>query len=271
MEKIRDTLGEEIIHIIPLGHEIDRAVIPFERYKANKVYLLAVTERPKHNKTKYSDEMIEEQKYYLEAVRNKLEERGMEVECRHVDMFDLLEVIKNVSSIILEEKSRNNMVYINISGAGRLTSVGATLAAMVHGATAYYVGADKYSQNEEDRKEHGLSICRELKLQFLENLQLQLPDKNSMKVLVKLCKEQKGMKTIDILNFLRDVGVEGFEEDYSRLRRVSRINYLMKLNKGLLEKLEKSGYITRERQGRYNIIRITKAGIYVSHISGLLK
>jgi len=27
---------EEIVHIVPLGHEIDRAVKPFERYKANK-------------------------------------------------------------------------------------------------------------------------------------------------------------------------------------------------------------------------------------------
>jgi len=271
MEKPSEEFGEEIVHIIPLGHEIDRAVVPFERYKANKVYLLAVTERPKDSKTKYSDKLIEEQRCYLEIVRNKLKERGIEVVHRNVDMFDLLEVIKNVSNVILEEKTKNNTVFVNISGAGRLTSVGATLAAMAHGAKAYYVGADEYSESEEDKKKHGLSICRKLKLQFLEKLQLQLPKNTEMKILVKLCEEQKEMKTIDILKFLRAEKVEGFEEEYLRLRRTERSNYLMKLNKGILEKLEASGYVTRERRGKCNIIKITKAGIYVAHISGLLK
>jgi len=27
---------EEIVHIVPLGHEIDRAVKPFERYKSQQ-------------------------------------------------------------------------------------------------------------------------------------------------------------------------------------------------------------------------------------------
>ena len=31
---------EEIVHIIPLGFEIDRAVKPFGKLKANRVYIL---------------------------------------------------------------------------------------------------------------------------------------------------------------------------------------------------------------------------------------
>jgi predicted transcriptional regulator len=118
--------------------------------------------------------------------------------------------------------------------------------------------------------EHGLSICKELKLKFLENFQLQLPDKKAIRVLAKLCEEEKGMRTREILDFLREKAVEGFEKEYKKLDRGGKINYLMKLNKGILEKLENSGYIIREKTGRFSLIRITESGKYVAHISGLL-
>lgn len=59
---------EEIVHIVPLGHEIDRAVKPFVSHKANKVYILAVTD----TFGKYSEEMIKKQKYYLERLSEYL-------------------------------------------------------------------------------------------------------------------------------------------------------------------------------------------------------
>jgi len=263
--------GEEIIHIVPLGHEIDRAVKPFERYKTNKVYLLAVTETFE----KYSEDMIDKQKYYVEIVKNRLEKQGIETEYRNIDMFNTLEVIKHISNIIVEEKARSNRVFVNISSAGRLTSVAATLASMAHGVKAYYVVADGYSESEEEKKKHGLSFCRQLRLHFLENLPLLLPTEKEMKVLVRLCKEGKEMTTNDLLEYLGSRKVPGFEK-YADIRsrkmdRGEKINYLMKLNKGILEKLETNGYILREKSGRHNIIKITQSGIYVAHISGELK
>jgi uncharacterized protein YktA (UPF0223 family) len=261
---------EEIVHIVPLGHEVDRVVKPFERFKANRVHLLAITESKK-----YSREMLDKQKYFLEVVKKKLEEKGIEVLCKNVDMFDILEVMKNVSEIIQKEKSENNIVYVNMSGAGRLTSVGATLAAMAHNARVYYVVADRYSKNEEEEMQHGLSICEKLNVVFIENFQLQLPDDTGLKVLVKLCEKEKGMKTKEIFDFLRESNVEGFEKDYTKLigaeKRKTQQGYLIKLNKGILDRLEKSGYIVREKLGRYNTIKITESGKYVAHISGLLK
>lgn len=262
----KEVFGEEIVHVVPLGHEIDRATKPFGRLKANRVYLLAITESEK-----YSKEMVDKQIRFFNVVKKKLEEVGIEVHHRNVDLFDILEVMKNVSDLILSEKSKNNLVYVNMSAAGRLTSVGATLAAMAHGARVYYVVADRYSKNEIEEMEHGLSICKKLKLKFLENFQLQLPDRKGIKVLAKLCKEEKGMKTREILGFLRENGVEGFEKDYKKLDRGGKINYLMKLNKGILEKLENNGYIIREKTGRFSLIKITESGTYVAHISGLLK
>lgn len=219
--------------------------------------------------------MIDKQRYYVEVVKNKLEKQGIEIEYRNIDMFNTLEIIKHISNLIVEEKAKGNRVYVNISSAGRLTSVAATLAAMAHGVKAYYVVADGYPESEEEKKKHGLSFCKELRLQSLENIPLQLPSKKEMKVLVRLCKEGKGMKTIDILEYLGSQKEEGFEKCANiRSRNISRgekINFLMKLNKGILEKLEASGYISREKSGRYSLIKITQSGIYIAHISGELE
>ncbi|MCD6243351.1 transcriptional regulator [Candidatus Bathyarchaeota archaeon] len=272
MEEIEEMeLGEEIVHIIPLGHEIDRAVKPFERYKANRAYILSVTD----GFGKYSREMVKEQEYYVNTVTRILEKYGIKVILRNVDMFNILELIKNISNIIVEEKSKGNQVYVNISSAGRLASVAAYLAAMAHNAKAYYVVADHYSTSKMEKKKHGISICEKLRINFLETFRMHLPKENEMKVLIKLCEKPEGMKTSDLVVYLASQGVEAFKEQagkkWEEISRKNKINCLMKLNKGILDKLEANGYIKREKVGRYNTIKITKAGIYVAYISGKLK
>jgi len=260
---------EEIVHIVPLGHEIDRAVKPFETHKADKVYILVVTD----TFGKYSKKMIDKQKRYLRKVVSKLRDFGIKVECRNVDMFDMLELLRNLSKIIVDEKEKGNRVYINISSAGRLTSAAAILVAMAHGVRAYYVSAERYSETPEEKDKHGLSICGETpKVQVIETFPLQLPDEDGIMVLVKLCKAGKGMKTTEIAEYLGYENVEGFEGSapWSKVPREERFKYLMKLNKRILDKLEEAGYIIREKRGRHNIIKITTGGVYVAHISGKL-
>jgi predicted transcriptional regulator len=84
------------------------------------------------------------------------------------------------------------------------------------------------------------------------------------------------MKTDDILEYLGSQKVAGFEEcanihSPGRIHRRGKINYLMKLNKRILEKLEEAGYISREKSGKYNLIEITPRGVYIAHLSGELR
>ena len=44
--------------------------------------------------------------------------------------------------------------------------------------------------------------------------------------------------------------------------REERFKYLIKLNKWILDKLEESGYMTREKRGRHNIMKIITGGLY---------
>jgi len=265
---------EEIVHIVPLGHEFDRVVRPFDKLKANRVYLLTIL---KEVDIPYvTEEMAKKQMYFVKLVKDVLEKRGIDVLLEHTNIFDMLDVLKKVSKIIRMEKGKNNIVYVNMSGAGRLTSVAATLAAMAHGAKVYYVIADRYSKTEEEEMRHGLSICEKLRIIYLVNFQIILPDETSLKLLAKLCTKEKGMKTNEIIQFLKEIGNEEFDETKYKAKQEKRDErsikqaLLTKLNKKILEKLEHSGYVTREKVGRYNTIKITEAGRYIAHISGLL-
>ncbi|HUK85527.1 MAG TPA: DUF6293 family protein, partial [Candidatus Acidoferrum sp.] len=254
------------VHIIPLGFEIDRAVVLLEKLPANRVYLLVTPEDPD-----YPDEK-KEQLHYVNEVTRKLREKKIEVIMKEVDCFDIKQLMNSVSSLILEEKSKGNVVYVNMSAGGRLSSVGATLAAMAHNAEVYYASASEYSKNDSDRQLHGLSICNKSEGMIIENFQIKLPDDAGKIVLTSIWRKGKKMNTEEILETLVAKGVEIFadekkfrsKEEQRRLQQKNRVN----LNKAVLNKLEKDGYILREKSGRFNKISLTESGEYMANIIG---
>jgi len=257
---------EEIVHIIPLGYEIDRAVKPFEGssgLKANRVYLLSpvgVTEVP--------TPIAEKHGRYLKTVQERLESLGIKVIVVPTNIIDIFEVLKQVSCIIREEEEKKNMVYVNMSSSGRLTSVAATLAGMVHGVKVYYVESNDYADNDPRMEEHGYTIVEIPKIRYLENFQINLPDETQMKVLVRL--QQRGkMRTLDIIEYLRSECFPDFAAYYPNLNRNEKSRLIMKLNRNILDKLERQGLIRRNKLGREKEFEITEAGKYIGSISGL--
>lgn len=257
---------EKIVHVVPVGLEIDRVVKPFEDkngLKANKVYILSAVE---DGITPPS--FVKEHRKYVSIVKERLTQLDIRVDVINAHLIDLLEVMQKASNIIQKELKEGNIVYVNMSGAGRLTSVGVTLAGMVHGAKVYYVEADEYSDTKEKKKEHGYSICHELRIKFLENFKIQLPNTTQLKVLVELYKRGK-MRTYDIIKFLASLKIEGFPEDYYSLSRNEKTRIIIKLNRKVMKNLEESEYIVKEKIGRENEYKITESGRYIASISGL--
>ena len=256
---------EQSIHIIPLGHEIDRAIAPFEKAKADKVYLLS-------NFGEMTP-MGEEQDYYTHEVITRLKALDIKVECVETDLFDLLDIICKTAIIIRKEKDRGNRVNVNMSSAGRLTSVGVTLAAMAHDVHVYYVKSDAYPEGHEERLAHGLSICSSGNITRLVNFKFLLPDETGIQILVGLCDALKPDSNRDILNMLQETGVPGFEVLYDEVtrekRRAVQSRQLMRLDKTILTRLEKDGYISREKRGRNVVVAITETGLYAACASGL--
>jgi len=113
------------------------------------------------------------------------------------------------------------------------------------------------------------AIVTQPQVHFLENFNIQLPDERGKLLLVEIYKKEK-MKTGDLLEFLYQQGVEGFEDNPSKLSRSEKITLLMRLNKGITGKLENAGYITKEKRRRENLYHITESGKYVACVSGLL-
>ena len=259
----------EVVHIVPLGFEIDRAVVPFDNTKADRVYLLSPV-----NIRGADWQHEEKQAYYMAKVREKLESAGIEVIRMSLDLLDPLAVMKVVSMIAVHEKKKGNHVHINISAGDRLSSVAAAMTGMLHDANVYYVKADRYAWNEQEKREHGLSVCENGEILRLENLPFVLPEPQGLIVLASLTKHPGDVSTRELLDALQESGIEGFGKLYDEvepsLRRSVQTRQLMKLDKTILSKLENSGYVKRTKRGRNVYISLTEAGRYVAHISGMM-
>ncbi|MCX6693534.1 MAG: DUF6293 family protein [Methanomicrobiales archaeon] len=263
---------EETVHIVPLGYEFDRAVKPFEHVKVNRVYLVTID--PGRYTGPDAVRKNAKQEFFDMKVTEALTGMGIEVRLVRVDMFDVLSVLQCISSLIIAERVQGNRVFLNMSACGRLTSVAATLAAMAHHVTAYYVWADRYAESPDEEHDHGLSISDGTKIRMLENLHIARPDDVSEIILAELSRHEGGLTTDEILAFLHQRGVEGYDVDFRLLdtsaRRRHQINYLMRLNKGILTRLERDGHVVRRRVGRHTIVTVTGSGKYLASISGMI-
>jgi hypothetical protein len=268
------------VHVVPLGHEVDRAVRPFDHISADLVYVLAVT-----NREKYAKEMIDQQEYFTQQVIKGLEERHITVQFISVDLFDVLTVMQQLSYIIRQERDAGNNIHVNISACGRLTSIATAFAAMAMSRNfedeertpvrVYYVHADRYSETKEERLNHGISICTGEKITMFENFQIVMPDPVSTDLLVYLMDKRDGIDTDELFDFLREKKVEDFKVDYATLKPVDKrrtqSNYLMMANRRYLEKLRKQRYISVNKSRLKKTISITPAGRQIASISGKIQ
>jgi len=251
------------VHVIPINYEIDRAVKPFEKMKANKVYLL-------HSKRKISNENEVDPEYFLQIVKKRLKNMNIEVITQESDIYDPLPLLSTISDIIAHEKKENNLVYVNMSASEKLTAVASTLSAMYHNVKVYFVYNDGgYSKNEEELLEHGLSIVNEPNYFILTNFNIDIPVGAKTTFLVELYKKGK-MTTNDIIEMIKDNRLEGFEDLNENIGGKQRTtsNLLVRINRGLLDGLQLNGYIRIEKKGRNKIIIITDKGRYAACLIG---
>jgi hypothetical protein len=254
---------EEIVHIIPLSFEIDRAVKPFDKMRANRVYLL-------HSKSIKGKSKIRDPRVFLESVKKQLEQRGIEVVTQESDISDPLPLLSTISNIIVKEKKLKNLIYVNMSASGKLTAVAATLAAMYHNVKVYYVPTDVgYVMDEKEMLKHGISIVDDPKCIILTNFNIDMPSGAKSTFLVELYEKGK-MTTNDIVNMIKENKLKGFEDLNEGFRGKQRTssNLLVRINRGILDELQRNGYIEIEKKGRNKIIVITDKGKYAACLIG---
>lgn len=141
-------------HIIPLGTEIDRAVIPLREYNATKAVILC---------DRNPDGISE---YFLNRIKKRIREecpnvKDVSVEC-WFDWRDLSSIIAKMSEVVRREQEAGSHTWINISSGSKLSAIAGTMVAMMYGSHAYYVVPEKYAKRVKRQATTGFADAIEI-------------------------------------------------------------------------------------------------------------
>lgn len=286
MKGSRNELGKTV-HIIPLGHERERATFPFEDRKADLIYLV-VDERGLT--ATRSDDMSADQVRFTDLVYNDLTKKGLTVKIVYTNTFNLATLINTLSKLIILEQENKSTIFMNMSSSGRFASVAASIAGMAHDVRLYYVHSNNFAESRKERLEHGVSICEsvESRVEEFANYRFEVPDKIELTILEELFKKkEKGYhwattkELADVLCIIDDSfdmplfrempkeEKEKMSEGDKTALRNTQSRVLMRLNNSLMKRLIAKKYVERndpkESKVRY---KITASGEYALHLSG---
>lgn len=277
------------VHIIPLGHERERATIPFTNRKADVVYLVVDINTQNKEYDKLST-MQRDQERFTYKVVSDLQNIGIDVKIVYANTFNLIDLINTLSKIILLEKENKSNIFMNMSASGRFASVAASISGMAHDIKLYYVHSEDFSQTHDERLEHGVSICNpeniwveefvnyrfemptDVEISILELLYTKYNTKYvwaTTKELSSLLFKKHPEKNFEDMPVLRDINTKLLPtEELKKLQKLQS-KVLMRLNGSVMKKLIVKNYAERNDPSESSVrYKITQSGIYALHLSG---
>lgn len=271
----------ECVHILPLGHEFDRAVRPFDTVHVNRVYLVVDTGEGTSGGQSRRDVCMDDiqKNNFTPRVKKYLEDKDIEVRIIKTRTFILEELLKTITSLIRMEKELGNDVYVNMSSSGRLAAVGAFLASAAYDVQAYYVHSERFA-NDDEREEHGLSICKNNKSSFLPELKFERPNETESYILEALYnaknnKSDPNVSSMELVDYLESKSISGFViknnngDDADMRKENSR--RLMKLSIIMEKMVTDNSYAVMTKEGRRTMYRITELGQHAFCLCGMDK
>lgn len=267
----RDRPAEDV-HIVPMGWERDRVVLPFTQktggqpwFHAHRIYLLV----PNPSGAKGYPEMAKEDlddiaDVKLIALAGRDEATGKKT--------DFEQVSREVARICSTEIAAGNRVHINISTGSKLAAFAAGLAGMAYvtsdTGSIYYVEPIHYPDDPEEQREHGIAAgMKDIKV--LEPVRLHTPSRLLMLVLGWLHGEQDDwVKAQDITRFLIGVSGSGFERNRptasdksdKAATRADESRLSMMLLRQVLRPLHADDLVNLDKRGRDRYVRLTAKG-----------
>jgi len=253
---------EEYVHIVPLGWEVDRAVLPLKKMHAHRVYILCNPDSHVH------------QKHFCKMVEEFLHKNNIGFQIVKVDAnLDLKGVMREVARLIQLEFNKGNRVYVNMSAAGKIGSIASSLATMAHlkkgGGALYHVIPEDYTEDQEIRMKHGLARGMKGEPIFLPLFDLRLPNLEGGIVLTALASHPKKQLVYkEIIELLRKNKVRGFEDAMygKKTSRDVKNKLNITLNKRIIHKLHEESLIEIEKQGRSRLVKLTDSGEYMASL-----
>ena len=249
---------ERSIHLVPLGWEIDRAVLPLRAMLPHRVYLFC------------NPESHPFQLHFYRQVTSNLDRLNIKHDLVRVDADkDLKELVRELSRLMQIEIAAGNRVYVNISAAGRIGAVAATLASMAHLGNhggAYYVRPERYDPSDEERMKHGLSVGMNGDPVDIPLFPLRLPSSQRQIVLQELVARGGSARYFDLFRSLYIAGVEGYVEVNKQTSRGVKGNLTVRLTKTILRPLLDANLVITEKKSRNAVVRLTASGEYMASL-----
>jgi len=225
----------ERVHVMPVGYENDRIVLPAERLQADRVVLL-----------EYEDET--DHPSYVERVCERLDRAGIARDVVPCDIFDFYDSIGTIAEVATEFDGDD--VHVNLASGSKITAIGGMVACMATGATPYYVRAERYAvETDGDVAEGVREVTR------LPTYPMDSPDPQHVAVMAYLA-ENDGARKGELIRFGEERGLPFLaEHDAANAKSEYRL-----LDSHVVDPLADREYVTVEAVGRSKRVRLTDAG-----------
>ena len=163
------------VHIVPVGYEFDRIVMPLIEYKADRVYLIT------HTKGEDSA------KDYVKNASTELKKKGITdiqiIHCKINDVYDIIHKIREIT-----EQEKDNLVHINISSGNKRATIAGMLVAMMteNNIVPYYVEPEEYGTKSKGLKFLSSGVR---KIEDIPTFKINLPNQDLIKTLKFIAKK----------------------------------------------------------------------------------
>lgn len=243
-------IGFQKVHVVSVGFEIDRVVLPVERIGADRVIIVTNT-----TETGVYREMIDEVRRLLRLTTPRLG-----IEEVPMNIFDMSALVGGIGRLVRREKELQNTVFINISVGTRLFGAAAYLAALMHEAIPYYAEVEEYRTRPEqfrDRKRRPIGISKGVReIHMLPRPQIDFPSMELVAALSILESAGGEAKEGEIIQKLERAGLisEIWEDD--QISKRARATFLRRFG----DPLRRRGWVANRGQRRSATICLTDKG-----------
>lgn len=229
---------EDRIHIIPLGYERDRVIVPPREMGADKVILV-----------KHSLDDDEDYPEYYDDIFAAFDEAAIDVADTTADIFDLYDSLGAIAGLI--EEFRTEDVYVNLATGGKVTAIAGMIACMVtEAAIPYYVSAEHYGDH------HKTPVAETVtNISNLPTYPIEAPTLEQVQILQYIADEGSVSKQ-DLIQYAEANSLP-FISDYQKDEAKGKYR---KLDSHILDPLSSDGYVSITEQGRKKIVQLTPEG-----------
>ncbi|WP_254528112.1 DUF6293 family protein [Natrinema gelatinilyticum] len=265
------------VHVVPLGYEYERIVEPIRDQRADLVYLLEDDSTAGHRHPDGDTRPADDDGYiernatapadYHDELRDELGTIVPEVRTWECDLTDVYAVLGDVTTIA--DIHADDQVYVNVSGAGTIPAIGATIACMdvSTDAHAYYVEPSEYAH---DGTTEPISFGVD-EIEQVPTYPIESPTRDQVAIMEFLSEpgawegfhadRTSPPKKKDLIEYARDTDLSFMADRRSPDERSAEDKGAFRvLDTHVLEPLAEDGYVTIESVGRRRVVELTERG-----------